>query len=134
MNLFPPTEQQFYNRANEWNMAGVFTVAGHGSFRNMSDQNKHTVWAHELAKMIRANPNFKGQRIVLGSCNTARKTPNPDEPNFAQRLADYLGVPVTASTDFIYPTNGDLMRIPVSGTGGNWVTVHPQADYKGPRF
>jgi hypothetical protein len=61
-------------------------------------------------------------------------TAGPNQPNFAQRLANYPGVPVTGATDFQYPADGDLKRIPANGTGGAWVTVYPQADYKWPRF
>jgi hypothetical protein len=100
----------------------------------MSDINDQRVFADKLARMIRDNPNFKNQRIVPGSCNTARPTGVPGEPTFAQRLANYLGVPVTGSTDFTYPGRGDFNRIPANGDRGVWKTVYPQPDYKGPRF
>jgi hypothetical protein len=96
--------------------------------------NDRVDWPYQLAMMIRNHPNFKGQPIVLGSCNTARPTGVKDLPSFAQLLANYLGVPVTGSTDFSYPGRGDLQRIPVNGKGGIWTTVYPQSDWKGPKF
>ncbi|MDB5821333.1 MAG: hypothetical protein JWR21_37, partial [Herminiimonas sp.] len=133
INLFRQSQPQFYNPANAWNPPGVFSVAGHGSFYNMSDPDDHTVWAYKLAEMIRSNPNFHGQRIVLGSCNVARNGPDPKQSTFAQQLADYMGVPVTASTDLVYPRE-DFPRIPANGQGGKWITVYPRADYKGLKY
>ncbi|WP_223465817.1 RHS repeat-associated core domain-containing protein [Massilia soli] len=134
INLFSPYQPRFHGPAEAWNPKGVFSVAGHGNFRNMSDRQGRIVWPHDLAKMIRAHPNFHGQRIVLGSCSTTRPTGVPGEPNFAQRLANYLGVPVTGPTDLTYPPRGDLEQIPSGGNGGLWITIYPQATYKGPRF
>lgn len=73
--------------------------------------------------MIRKDPNFHGQRIVLGSCNTNRKGPSP-----------YLGTTVTAAGDFEYPTRGDLEEIPPSGERGIWHNVPPNPNYKGRKY
>ena len=134
INLFKSAEPSLQRAGDNWNPSGVFSVAGHGSFYNMSDSNDQILWPDKLAKMIRDNPNFHGQRVVLGSCLTGRNGPAPKEPTFAQRLANYLGVPVTASTTLMYPAQGDLQRIPANGVGPNWVTVHPQANYTGLKF
>lgn len=115
-----------YKAAENWNPAGVYSVAGHGAFYNMSDSNDLMLYATRLAEMIRKGPNFKGQRIVLPSCNTAnRNGPSPGDPTFAQSLADLLNTKVTSATDFIYPTRGELDTIPPGGVGGKWVTVQP---------
>lgn len=134
LNLFKPGESAMRAAGENWNPSGVYSVAGHGSFYNMSDWNDRTLWPHELAEMIRKDPNFHGQRIVLGSCNTNRKGPTPGEPTFAERLANYLGTTVTAAGDFTYPTRGDLEKIPPSGKGGIWHNVHPNPNYKGRKY
>jgi RHS repeat-associated protein len=134
INLFKSSQPRLFNSANNWNPPNVFSVAGHGSFYNMSDADDNILYAHHMAKMIRSHPNFHGQRVVLGSCNTARNAPGKNAPTFAQRLANYLGVPVTSSTNLTYPPRGDLDRIPENGEGGVWTTVYPQANYKGLRF
>jgi RHS repeat-associated protein len=126
LNLFPARHTALYAAAANWNPSGVYSVAGHGAFYNMSDANDTMLWPDRLAKMIKADPAFQGQRVVIGSCSTASQHgPSPGDPTFAQSVADALGVPVTASTDLIYPGKGDLDAIPVSGIGGKWVTVMP---------
>jgi hypothetical protein len=100
----------------------------------MDDENKRVVWPYQLAQRIRAHPNFTGQRIVLGSCNTALHSPDPKMEHFAQMLANYLGTQVTGSTYFTYPGQGELSNIPANGNGGKWKTVSPQPSYKGPQF
>jgi hypothetical protein len=55
MNLFSPNARQF-DYANQWNMPGVYTVAGHGNFRNMEDSNHYIIWPYQLAQRIRADP------------------------------------------------------------------------------
>jgi RHS repeat-associated protein len=134
INLFSPTQPALHNAANEWNPPGVFSVAGHGNPFNMIDENKRVLFPYQLAQRIRANPNFTGQRIVLGSCNTALPHPGQNMEHFAQMLANYLGAQVTGSTDFTYPGQGELSRIPANGNGGKWKTVSPQPGYKGPKF
>ena len=130
LNLFNPSDIYMYNAAEKWNPAGVYSVAGHGAFYNMSDQNDRLLWATRLAELIRKDPAFKGQRVVVASCNTAnRNGPSPGDPTFAQSLADLLNTAVTSSTDFIYPLRGELNSIPASGVGGKWVTVQPGGDW-----
>ena len=101
----------------------------------MSNENDVTIRPYVLAQRIRYDKKFHGQRIVLGSCNVNNTHgPSPNEPTFAQRLANYLGTDVTAANDSIHPPLGELDRIPPSGEGGKWHTVHPDPNYKGRKY
>jgi hypothetical protein len=58
-----------------------------------------------LAALIKADPNWKGQPVMLGGCHTGMNYPDgfggyAKWKSFAQGLADELGVPVTAPLGF----------------------------------
>ncbi len=68
----------------------------------------------EAASVIRSTPSWGGQDIRLLSCSTGCPS-----GNFAQGLADELGVAVRAPTvDFYVNSRG----VPVLDPGGTWIT------------
>jgi hypothetical protein len=69
------------------------------------------------ASVIRSTPSWGGQDIRLLSCSTGCPS-----GNFAQGLADELGVAVRAPTvDFYVNSRG----VPVLDPGGTWITYLP---------
>jgi hypothetical protein len=59
----------------------------------------------QMAQVIRSDPDWKGQPVHLVSCDTGKK-PSDGSPEYAQRLADELGVDVSAPTEKVYCVNG----------------------------
>ena len=125
--IHDPTE---FAGGNAWNPAGYFSVAGHGNPTNMWDGD--FLYPDRLAKEIRANKNWRGRPVMLGGCNTANRGPT-GEASFAQKLADLLGVPVVASSQFVwYDPNGIIgtspsMTVPPSPNSiPAWVPFFPQ--------
>ena len=77
----------------------LFYVSGHGSRDIVSscgtdgNEEKSYLQPEQLAKLIKENPNYKGQPVVLLVCNNGND-PNNDENSidcYAQRLANALG-------------------------------------------
>jgi len=128
LNLFSPTESLF-GFANAWSVPGVYTVAGHGNSQIMMNQSQ-AVRAATLASIIKADPKFKGQPVMLGACNTGNKAPNGDAA-FAQQVASDLGVPVTAPLGFAWFGPPGLLGSagpsspPSPGDSGAWKTFFP---------
>lgn len=129
-----PHDSQTRAGADAWNPSWAYAVGGHGNFINMEDRRDGVkiIYPWQLAEIIRKDPRWKGRPIILGSCNTGR--PRPDgKPNFAQQLANYLGVDVTAPTDFVwYDANGmrgsgPYPSGPPSGTIGPWKSFSPMS-------
>ncbi|MES2757632.1 MAG: RHS repeat-associated core domain-containing protein [Pseudomonadota bacterium] len=135
INLFKPSDTVNHAGGQAWNISGVFTVAGHGNWFNMSDENDGTVFPDKLAKRIRNHPNFKDQPIMLGSCNTGLS--RGGLPSFSQLLANYLNVPVTAALDNAYFGSKGLLGAGPNGPKGNpgpWKTFYPDPNYSGRRY
>lgn len=93
---------------------GYFDFAAHGSadFIEYGSRDKQ-ISARELARIIRHNESYNGEKIRLLSCSTGAK-----ENGFAQDLANALGVEVEAPTDilFVYPPYGRI-KIGIDGSG-----------------
>jgi RHS repeat-associated protein len=146
LNLFDPNPQGrdasgTYAGGNNWNIPGVYTVAGHENPGNMEDDRNGTwnytpLFPNNLAKLIQSDPNWNHKPVMLGACNTGRSWENGYlgrgkwEP-FAQTLANLLGVPVTAPLGFTrYNAQRGVLgstetaRGPVSGPG-QWKTFFP---------
>jgi hypothetical protein len=87
---------------DRWNPKnGTFTVGGHGTAcgNGMTDSQGNRLTPNRLAELIRASPNYtKGQPISLYMCNTGGACPTGF--NFAQRLANEMGVGVRAPDGF----------------------------------
>lgn len=136
LNLFNPNgmyhDTVTYPGGNAWSVPWAYTVAGHGNPANMEDRRNgiKIIFAKDLADMIRSDPNWKEQPIILGACNTGRERAD-GKPNFAKELADLLGVDVTAPLDFTwYGASGMLGSGPYpsgppKGDLGKWKSFPP---------
>jgi RHS repeat-associated protein len=129
LNLFSPSESSIRGFANAWNPSGVFSVAGHGNPSIMMNMST-AVTPNQLASLIKGSSAFKGQPVMLGSCNTGKAGPDGGT-SFAQQLANALGVPVTAPLNYAWfgPTGllgaSDLSGPPAAGNPGPWRTFFP---------
>lgn len=109
-------------------MSWAYTVAGHGNPVNMLDENLQRIYPWDLAKRIKNDPKWKGQPIILASCNTGSKPVYDGRPSFQQLLANELGVDVTSATEFVFfQPKG---KTPISGAKDDpdkfsWKSVSP---------
>ena len=124
-----------YLAANLWNDPGYYTVAGHGHPSVMLDDRPGStndfLWANVLAQMIMADPLWMHRPVKLGGCHTGAAWEDghagvPHWQPYGQMLANYLGVPVTASDEFTqwspqsglagtHRGNGGLSNLRVAG-------------------
>lgn len=132
LNLFSPKSVMQYKGANAWNVPGTYTVAGHGNNKILQDAEGRTIYAEDLARIIKRDPNWYGKPIIIGSCNTG-KDRDDGEASFAQELADKLNVPVKASLEFVwfgeeglFGTSRDMVHPPKPGQSGRWRTFQPR--------
>lgn len=80
---------------------GFFDFAAHGTADNIEYGSEDKVLtAREVARIIRHNESYNGEKVRLLSCNTGSV-----EDGFAQQLANALGVEVEAPSDvlLVYP-------------------------------
>ena len=111
LNLFPPypPNETQYLAANLWNDPGYYTVAGHGHPSVLLDDRPGStndlLWANVLAQMIMADPLWMHRPVKLGGCHNGAAWEDGHagvshwQP-YGQMLANYSGVPVTASDEF----------------------------------
>ena len=136
MNIFSPNDRTPYSGANKWNPMGYFSVAGHGNgsiITNLDRNNRIVYSPEELAEVIRLHPQWTGQPVILGACNTGAGFDYNSKIPFAQRLANSLGVSVTAPNNLVwYDMNGMLgvgNRPPLlpflDSTFGDWKIFKP---------
>lgn len=133
LNLARPGEP-IYAGVSKMNAPGWYAVGGHGLPWHMLDENMKRIYPADLAKRILADPNFKGQPVLLASCNTGKdggKDENgKDRLSFAQQLANILNTTVRSPAAFTYfPSNGQFYagsnRTPFNG-GTPWRDFRPQ--------
>jgi RHS repeat-associated protein len=143
LNLFDPNPHGHdstgtYAGGNAWNIPGVYTVAGHGNPGWMEDDRSgyRRLYPEDLAKIIKNDPNWRNNPVMLGGCNTGDRwedghAARPHWDSFAQTLANLLGVPVTAPLQFTRwnsqqgligtsPTIAGPVQYP-----GQWKTSYP---------
>ncbi|WP_280268034.1 ADP-ribosyltransferase [Nocardia wallacei] len=114
----PQAQRVFQNLRNE----GHHDVIVHGNrFGRPVPGNEHEIDPQQIVDAIRSNPNYvPGTPVRLIACHSG------NDIGWAQRVADELGVPVTAPTD----TVGVRQRPDspaVVHDGGQWTTFHPTA-------
>ena len=91
---------------------------------------KGEMYPKDLAALIRKDPRWRGQAIILGSCDTGRDRKD-GRPGFAQELADMMGTWVIAPTEKVWYKaggmygSGELRPPPVWDGQGPWVTKVP---------
>ncbi|TDB85761.1 ADP-ribosyltransferase, partial [Actinomadura sp. 7K534] len=107
-----------------------FTVDGHGDADGLRLPGGRRLNADELADLIRNDPNWNGREVLLLSCRTG-------DGDFAARLAQRLGVPVTAPSGLawtdadgnVYASSGrtspDGQTRPGWPPDGTWRTSAP---------
>jgi hypothetical protein len=97
--------------------SGFHDVVAHGTPTGIFDDAGNLLSPGDAASVIRSTPSWGGQDIRLLSCSTGCPS-----GNFAQGLADELGVAVKAPTvDFYVNSRG----VPVLDPGGTWITYTP---------
>ena len=140
LNLFPPVvvPGQYYD-ATQWNDPGYYTVAGHGNQSILLDDlpgQKDRLFPNELARMIKSDPWWLNRPVKLGGCHNGAAWEDghagvPHWQPYGQELANYLGVPVTASDEFTrWDPLGGLVGTSPGEWGpvqspGNWQTFQP---------
>jgi RHS repeat-associated protein len=120
--------------ADRFNDDRAFTVAGHGNSKILLDEyTGQRLTAAQLAQRIRRSLAWKkkNKRVLVLGCNVGT-----GRNSLGQRLANNLGVPVTAvSGGFVYwdpdiLTNGGWYPDP--NEGGEWKTFNPSPDLPRP--
>ncbi|WP_131760980.1 ADP-ribosyltransferase [Actinomadura fibrosa] len=106
-----------------------FVLDGHGTPDGMRINGRH-LDVDDVADLVRNDPNWNGREVMLLSCHTG-------DGDFAARLAQRLGVPVTAPTGLawsdsngnVYASSGqrgpDGRVRPTIPPDGAWNTHHP---------
>ncbi|GAB2721981.1 ADP-ribosyltransferase [Nocardia thraciensis] len=112
----PQAQRVFQNLRNE----GHHDVIVHGNrFGRPVPGNEHEIDPQQIVDAIRSNPNYvEGTPVRLIACHSG------NDIGWAQRVADELGVPVTAPTDAVgvrqRPDSPAMVH-----DGGQWSTFHP---------
>ena len=92
---------------------GYFDFAAHGLPNSIEyGERKREMSAREVARIIRHNEHYNGQKVRLLSCNTGSI-----DDGFAQQLANALGVEVEAPTDFLLVYPDGRMKVGYDGSG-----------------
>ena len=106
---------------------GEYVVGMHGSSRTVELLGRRT--DHKtVADVIRARRDYApGTPVRLYSCSTGCAT---EGTCFAQRLADELGVPVTAPTDkvWLWPDGSVAIGQKMGDNYGEWITFKPRGN------
>jgi SPP1 gp7 family putative phage head morphogenesis protein len=99
---------------------GFFDFAAHGSPVNIEYGSSDTVLtAREVARIIKHNESYHGEKVRLLSCSTGSK-----EDGFAQQLANALGVEVEAPSDVLIVSPDGKYKVGYDGSG-KMVTFKP---------
>jgi hypothetical protein len=93
--------------------SGYFDFAAHGTPTNIEyGARGNTMTARELARIIRHNEAYNGEKVRLLSCSTGATV-----DGFAQLLANALGVEVEAPEDLLFVFSDGHFEIGVDGKG-----------------
>ena len=101
---------------------GKFTADLHGTPESVNVEGR-SLTAHDLASFLESDKSdWRGEPIRLFSCNTGKG----DDP-FAQKLADRLGVPVTAPTELAWSdiSGNSWSATKTKNAKGDWVSTWP---------
>jgi uncharacterized protein RhaS with RHS repeats len=113
--LNPAENRTIYDQANAWNPSGEYSIVAHGmvnltgpnagqSADLLANLDGSAITPEQLAQYVLNDPNWKHQPIELRACSAGQHGWN----SFAQKLANILGVDVTAPTDIlIWASNGN---------------------------
>ncbi|WP_024470467.1 hypothetical protein [Treponema pedis] len=141
LNLFTANpKQDFYDESKPefgnmrqaasraYKYAAFFYVATHGNRDiasscgtdgSLNYDDRAPLSPEKLAEMIKSNPNYNGQPVVLWICNSGQDPQNIDNSQdcFAKKVADALGegALVIASTGFVNFKSGIFIRSNISG-------------------
>ncbi|GHH46487.1 hypothetical protein GCM10017774_49490 [Lentzea cavernae] len=126
----------YYTAAEIPRIPGQFVVDVHSTAQNAQVGN-HPLTPRDVADVIRANPDYRGDPITLVGCESGRH-----QDGFAAQLAQELGVPVTApNTDAWVDYDGNVFASrqendrPGWPPNGEWSTFGPdgsQTIHEGP--
>jgi len=125
INIFHPNDKIPYSGANSWNPKNYFSVAGHGNgsiITSLLPEGKVTYTPEELAQVIKNHPNWNNRQVILGACHTGSKFDYNGGVPFAQRLANSLGVQVTAPNNFVWYGVDGMVGV------GSWAPLLPMLD------
>lgn len=107
---------KYIARRKDIDVNGYYDVIAHGSSTYVQIENAgkiHDVNWRITAKIIKNSKWHKGQAIRLLSCNTGAIS-----NGFAQNLANKLGVPVSAPTDYLFVYENGHYFVEGSNDGG----------------
>lgn len=120
LNLFAHTDPLYVPAYWAGWSTSNYTVGGHGSVGIMSNIDGSGLYPEGLAKLIKNDPNYKGQDIDLYVCNAG----TGGDYSFAQKLANLLNVKVTAPNGFyLYP---DIIGINGPESGAMMIPYEPK--------
>ena len=80
MMLVAPGDK-IYAGVSHMNAPGWYAVGGHGSPWFMLDEQMNKIYPPDLANRIKADPKFKGQPVLLASCNTGKDAGKDEKGN-----------------------------------------------------
>jgi len=137
LNLFPQWQPIWGYAQQVPSVPNAYLVGGHGSPTSMWGPDEQQLSAQQVASMIESDMNYQqGEEVILGACNTGNNSAlAPGEEVFAQQLADVLGAPVLAPTEFgWYWQDGGLSTedTEIPSTSVNYLT--PQQAQSGPSW
>ena len=99
---------------------GYFDFAGHGAPNSVEyDARNKELTARELARIIKHDSSYHGEKIRLLSCSTGST-----KDGFAQQLANALGVEVEAPSDVLIVAPNGTFKVGYDGSG-EMVTFKP---------
>ena len=149
-DLYDNQKPEFGNMRQAASMAykysAFFYVAAHGTRNIVSScgedgslnyEDRRFLPPEKLAEMVKSNPNYKGQPVVLWICNSGQDPQNINNSQdcYAKKFTDALGqgAIVIASTGFVNYKSGLAMISNKSGSRQNtipYISVNTGEQYK----
>lgn len=100
---------------------GFFDFAAHGSATSIEyGSRENTMSARDVARIIKHNTTYKGEKVRLLSCSTGA-----NKNGFAQQLANALGVDVEAPNDVLIVSQDGKYKVGYDGSG-KMITFKPK--------